>query len=148
MVIWVPDRVRTTAVLYWTAAIALTVFGFIDLIAVGFPFLVLGLALLALGRNRHRRTVFWPGVVGVLAFLVAAILLAPLWCVTTSPPVNAFSPLVDRTECANLVGIDYSGLGNYRPPYVPALVAGFGAAFAAAALTWVLVARRHARGTP
>jgi len=51
---------------------------------------------------------------------VTYVLLAPLSCTS----IASSGPLPSRTECTNVLGIDYSGSGSYDPPLLPALLAG------------------------
>ena len=133
-----PDSKKARAIGYWSFATALTVFGLVDLIAIGLPFLILGLTLLSVGPVRHRQRVFRPAVAAALAFIVVGFLFVPLGCSSSGT-----LPVTDggaRTTCANVLGIDYSGPSPYTPPLAPALLAGA----VAGVLTWV-AARRWIR---
>ena len=46
--------------MYWIAAVTLVVLGFLGAFSIGGPFLMLGVAMLALGPFRHRPRIFWP----------------------------------------------------------------------------------------
>ncbi len=141
------SRGRTGGVAYWACAIALTVFGFVDLLAIGAPLFVLGVTLLLVGRFRHRPPVFWPVVVGVLVFIAAFILVTPLGCTRTAiPTIDSGVVTVDHTICANVLGIDYSGKGDYEPTMLPAFLAGLAAGAGSATVTRRLL-RRSAPGS-
>lgn len=118
-----PD-VRTRAIAYWSLAILLTVFGFIDLIAIGAPFLVLGLTLLVLGRRRHERAVFVPGLAAAIGFIIGTLALLPLGCTASGTGTIAGVLLEGPTRCASLLWFDYVGASPYSPPFLPALIAG------------------------
>lgn len=138
-------RERLGSITYWSVAVVLTAFGFIDLIAIGAPFLALGLALLVLGHRRHERAVFVPGIAVVVGFIVGALLLVPLGC-TSSVTASASGPLATApTRCATALWFDYVGTSPYSPPYLPALLSG---AIAGVASWWVarrIVARHRVR---
>lgn len=133
------DRLR--AVGYWSLAIVLTVFGFIDLIAIGAPFLVLGLALLAFGHRRHERAVFVPGLAGTFGFIVGTLLFVPLGCTASGSGSSAGRLIEGPTRCATALWFDYVGTSPYSPPFLPALTAG-----AVVGITTWLVARRLVTG--
>ena len=118
-----PD-VRSRAVGYWSLAIVLTVVGFIDLIAIGAPFLVLGLALLVLGRRRHERAVFVPGLVAAIGFIGGTLLLLPLGCMGSGTGSSAGLLVEGPTRCTTLLWFDYVGASPYSPPFLPALITG------------------------
>lgn len=115
---------RPWTVGYWSLAILLTVFGFVDLVAIGAPFLVLGLALLLLGRHRHQRAVFMPGLMGAIGFIVGTLLLLPIGCTAPSSGSTGERLIGGPTRCAAALGFDYVGASPYSPPLLPALIAG------------------------
>jgi hypothetical protein len=82
-----------------------------------------------------------PIVAAPWAFTLIYVLLAPLSCTSTSTPSTG--PLLSRTECSNILGIDYSGGGSYDPPLLPALLAGLVAAGLTVAILRRLLARRR-----
>jgi hypothetical protein len=114
---------------YWFLAGALILFGLVDLVAIGLPFLVLGLTLIGVGPFRKRPEVFRPAIAAALAFIAVGFLFVPLGCTTrgTAVPSTAVSPGSEAgglTTCSNALGIDYSGPSPYSPPLLPAFVAG------------------------
>lgn len=129
---------RARAFGYWFLATALTVFGLVDLVAIGLPFLILGLTLLVVGRARHERRVFQPAIAAAVAFIVIGFLLVPLGCTSsaigTTPGAAAAA---GTTTCGNALGIEYAGPSPYTPPLLPALLAGATAAM----LVWVMARR-------
>ena len=58
---------------YWIAALLLVAFGFITGFSIGPPFLLVGLAMLVLGPLRRRPRLYWPPLVGVLAFILGVV---------------------------------------------------------------------------
>jgi hypothetical protein len=122
---------------YWLLAVAL-VLGVVAVFSIGAPFLLLGLALLVLGPLRSNRAVFWPAIAGALGFICAFVLVTPLGCSSTVSPTAGQTrtalQAAQRVECGNIMGIEYSGTGDYRAPLLPALVAGLAGAGAAAAV--------------
>jgi hypothetical protein len=114
------NRGHVLAAAYWAAAIVLIGFGALAIFSVGFPFLLLGVVMAVLWPLRARRELFFPLLAGTLGFIVAAVLASPLGCTTSV----GFGEGPSRTECANLLGIEYTGIGAYDPPRWPALVAG------------------------
>jgi hypothetical protein len=140
---------RTASVAYWSVAVSFTVFGFLDLIAIGAPFFLTGLAMIAVGRHRHDPAVLWPALTGVWAFVLGYALTAPLGC-TTSPGGAASGSgsgvTFAHTWCTNVLGLDYSGGAGYRPPLLPAFLAGIGLGLAVAlTVRWVLSRRAPVR---
>ena len=127
---------------YWMAALLLVAFGFVTGFSIGAPFFLVGLAMLALGPVRRRPRLFWPPLVGVLAFIVGVILFTPLSCVATEGVGQ-----VSSTVCAGILGPTWSGPGLYNPPpqaFALALRAGAMAGVAAAIVTLAALAwRRH-----
>jgi hypothetical protein len=132
--------VRTVA--YWALVAVLATVGLLGVLTIGAPFLLLGVVLAVVGPHRHRRAVFWPVVVGVVAFVGGFVLIAPVGCTATSHASSAGASTGGQTTCTNVVGIDYSGVGLYRPSLIPALLAGLASCAVAAALTGLLVRRR------
>jgi hypothetical protein len=124
-------------------AVAFTVFGFLDLIAIGAPFFLTGVAMLAAGRWRRDPGVLWPALVGAWSFVIGYVLVAPLGCTSTASSVLPGAPSVQHTTCANLLGIDYSGSGIYNPSLVPAVFVGFAAAGIGSVVTRRLLRRRR-----
>ena len=88
------------AVAYSGAAIVCLAFGLLGLASIGFPLLLVGIVLLAVGPVRRRRDVLWPPLVAVVVATVIYILLVPTTC-------SAVPEVVDR--CENLVGFDLPG---------------------------------------
>jgi len=105
---------RRHQILVWV----LVVFGFITGFSIGIPFLLLGLLLAALSPFRANLKVFWPTILAYVAFIGALILASPVRCSQTVSDLNS----IGRTTCTSLVGIDYSGAGNYNPSHLPALI--------------------------
>jgi hypothetical protein len=133
---------RARGVGYWALAIALTVVGFVDLVAIGAPFFLTGLALIAVGPSRHRPEVLWPALASVWTLVVGYVLFGPLGCTTSGgAPAEAAGPALERTTCTNVLGIDYSGGVGYSPSLMPALLAGVALAVVAAIVVRRLVRR-------
>jgi hypothetical protein len=133
---------RWRAAGYWSLAILLTVFGFVDLIAIGAPFLVLGLALLVLGRRRHERTVFVPGLAGTIGLIAGSLLLLPLGCTSSATGSSAGILAEGPTRCGTALWFDYVGASHYSPPFAPALIAGALLGIASWFVASRLIARR------
>ena len=108
------------SVVYWMLVVALIAFGFLGLLSIGFPFLLLGITLAILSQRRHETGVIASGVAAVVGFTLGYILVAPLSCTTSGAGPGS----VSRTVCANVLGINYSGVGPYNPSLVPGLLAG------------------------
>ena len=130
---------------YWTAALLLVVFGFLTGFSIGPPFLLVGLAMLVLGPLRRWPRLFWPSLVGVLAFNLGVILVVPIYCTATAEVGG-----VAQTVCSSILGPTWSGSGLYNPP-PEAFTLGLGvgpAAAAAAAIatfTWLTLRRGRER---
>jgi hypothetical protein len=143
--------------MYWFAVVGLSLLGLVGVSSYGAPLLVIGLALLVVFPWRTRRTVVWSTVAGSIAAVAAYVLLAPLGCTSTAVQVARFpadraacvtipgssphtgacltpaanaadKPALTRTQCTNVLGIDYSGVGAYRANLVPALAASIAVA--------------------
>jgi hypothetical protein len=129
---------------YWAGAILLVGFGFLALFSIGAPFLLTGLAMMVVSPWRTRGEVLWPTLVGVWAFVLGFVLVAPLGCTSTAMAVTAGSPAAEsHTTCTNILGIDYSGTGIYNPSLAPAVFAGMAAGAGGALATRFLL--RHRR---
>ena len=129
---------------YWFAALLLVAFGFIAGFSIGPPFLLVGLAMLVLGPLRRRPRLFWPPLVGVLAFILGFSLVVPLSCTATAEVGQ-----VSQTVCASLLGSSWSGTGIYNPPpeaYASAFRVGVAAALGTAIVTLVALTLRRHRG--
>lgn len=136
-------RPRGGAILYWTGAVVLTVFGFLAIFSIGAPFFLTGVAMLAVGRWRSNPAVVWPALVGVWLLVIAYVLVGPGSCTGTARAVISGSPpSVGRVTCTNPLGIDYAGTGNYSPSLLPGFLAGLAAGIIGALLTRRLLDRR------
>jgi hypothetical protein len=118
----------------------LVVFGFITGFSIGIPFLLLGLLLAALSPFRANPQVFWPTILAYVAFIGGLILVSPISCSESASDQGS----AGTTVCSNLIGIDYSGTGNYNPSRLPALIAALIGAVLAGTLAHGLF-RRVAR---
>jgi hypothetical protein len=144
----VPRRSRVGAAAYWAIAVILVGFGYLALFSIGAPFLLTGIALMVVSPWRSRREVLWPALIGVWAFVLGYLLVAPLGCTSRTMAVTAGSPAAaSHTTCTNILGIDYSGTGIYNPSLVPALVAAAAAGAAGALATRFLLRRRRGATT-
>jgi hypothetical protein len=127
---------------YFAIAITLCAFGFVAIFSVGAPFFLSGAVMLVASPWRERRDVLWPVVAAPWAFTVTYILLAPLGCTATGT-AELGGQAVWRTECSNILGINFSGGGSYDPPLLPALLAGLVVAGLTVAGLRRLLARRR-----
>jgi hypothetical protein len=107
--------------LYWIATVGLIGFGFLGMLSIGRPFLLVGLAMLLLGPFRSRPTVFWPPIAATIAWNVGFLAIAPMYC-TATRTVGAGSGVAGEstTVCSSPMGIVYSGPGIYNPSLEPA----------------------------
>ena len=94
--------------------------------SIGRPFLLVGLAMLVLGRLRRRPALFWPPLVAVIAYNLGWWAVAPLSCSATQ---TVGGP--STTVCSSLIGVRYSGPGNHNPSLEPANQVGLLLAVAA-----------------
>lgn len=130
---------------YWGVAVILVGFGFLALFSIGLPFLLTGTAMMVVSPWRNRPQVLWPALVGVWAFVLGYLLVAPLGCTSTAVAVTAGSPVaVSHTMCTSILGIDYSGTGTYEPSLLPALVVAAAAGAAGVVAARFLLRRRRA----
>jgi hypothetical protein len=111
---------RAGAVVYWTLAVFLIGFGFLGILSIGLPFLLLGITLAILARRRHETGIIASGVAAIVGFTVGYILVAPLSCTLTERSSHPDA----HTVCTSLLGINYLGGGIYNPSLLPALIAG------------------------
>ncbi len=123
-------------------------FGVLGILSIGLPFLVLGLALLVLTPSRNAPERFWPPLVGIAAFFLGFLLVAPLGC-TTSAVARATGGLAPapqaHTVCTNAIGLHYAEGAGYNPSLVPALVAGLLFAVAGWSVSRLLIVRLGGR---
>jgi hypothetical protein len=143
-----PRRNRVGTAAYWGVVVVLVGFGYFALFSIGAPFLLTGIAMIVVSPWRNRREVLWPALVGVWAFVLGYLLVAPLGCTSKTMAVTAGSPAAaSHTTCTNILGIDYSGTGIYNPSLVPALVVAAAAGAAGALATRFLLRRRRVSTT-
>ena len=138
---------RAGAVAYWALVVFLIGFGFLGLLSVGLPFLLLGITLAILWPRRHETGVIAAGVAAIVGFTLGYILVAPLGCTTSGGGTNA----VSHTVCSNILGINYSGTGIYNPSLLPGVIVGLVMAVLFANVTlWLArrIATRHAPPPP
>jgi hypothetical protein len=130
---------------YWALVAGLVGFGIFDLIAIGLPFLLLGVALAILWPFRDRPWLFWPPLGAIPALVAGYVLVGPVGCSTTAVLSSYGRGIPARTVCTNVLGLDYSGGPHYSPSLVPGLLAGL----VVAAMVWALarfaIRRRPAR---
>jgi hypothetical protein len=124
-------------VLYWLLTGALIGFGVIAILSIGFPFLLLGLILIAVGANRLGGAGLWALLVG-FGGLPAAILM---WDITSAPwacasPIGSALPNVNYYTC---VDTPFGLLTSYH-----VMAFGFGV-IALAGLAWPLLHQRWVR---
>ena len=130
---------------YWGVAVFLVGFGYLAVLGIGAPFLLTGITMMVVSPWRGRPQVLWPALVGVWAFVLGYVLVAPLGCTSTAIAVTVGSPAaMSHTTCTNILGIGYSGTGIYNPSLVPAVLAGVTAGTAGAVATRILLRRRRA----
>ena len=126
--------------LYWLLTGALVGFGYIAILSIGFPFLVLGLILLPVGAIRLGGRGLWAGLVG-LGGLPALILL---WDVTSAP--WACLPGTGELSLPNVHNY-YACVDTFagRLTTYHVLAFGFGL-IALAGLAWPLLSRAWRQG--
>jgi hypothetical protein len=131
---------------YWIVAVALIVFGFITGFSIGQPFLVVGLVMLGLGPVRNRPLVFWPPLLGVIAFYVVYLAIAPFQCIASS---GLDSNGIDQTStvCTSLIGLRYGGGGIVNPSLAPAIAVGLVAGVLVGLLTFAVLRWKRRTGT-
>ncbi len=141
-----------SASLYWLFVALLLAFGFVSILSIGAPFLLLGVTLALLAPYRNKPGVFWPWVAGVLGFITAYVLVTPMFCTTeasvlTRPGSRApGATYAARTTCTSPLGMSYSGAVPYEPPQWPALLAAFGLSAGAASAARFALKRRDRPG--
>ena len=128
---------------YWILALLVTTFGFVTGFSIGQPILLLGLALLVLGRWRRNARVFWPVILGVVGFDLGFVLTAPWTCTATSFDLG---PSV--VECRGALGSARLPAGVMNPSLEPAVRAGLASAFVVGAATAVIQSLLARSGRP
>lgn len=126
---------RAWQILYWLIGGVLMGFGIIGILSIGFPFLLLGIGLVAFGIARFWIRDLWAAVMG---FGAAPALI--LWhAIVTAPPPCPPGGLVVHGGTASC---------GYMPPSYTEMAIFFGAVALAGALwpllAWSLHRRRHA----
>jgi hypothetical protein len=127
--------------MYWVGTAIILVIGFLSL-SVGLPLITIGLALVVLAPLLARREIYWSVLSGVIAFNVVYIGLAPGGCTTYT---GSEPELFGRIGCENFLGLDYSGYGDYAPPFLLALGAGLLAGLVVWLIVYALFRRRRSR---
>ena len=136
---------RAGAVAYWALVIFLIGFGFLGILSIGLPLLLLGITLAILSQRRHETAVIAAGVAAIFGFTLGYILVAPLTCTMTERVTLGGTHSGGRTVCSNILGLNYSGRGICNPSLLPALIAGIVVAvLLASGARWL--ARRIASG--
>jgi hypothetical protein len=130
---------------YWIVAAVLVVFGFITGFTIGQPFLVVGLVMLGLGPVRNRPLVFWPPLLGVIAYNVVYMAIAPFSCTSGFLLDSNGVGTATATVCTSLIGLRYGGEGVVNPSLLPAVVVGLVAGVLVGLLTFAVL--RSRRGT-
>lgn len=106
---------QTRRILYWALAGALMGFGYIGILSIGFPFLLLGLGLVIFGLIRRWLNGLWAFLIGFgglpALILVLDIITAPPPCppgeITLPPGVHSFTcsgPLGNYVTLAIIFG--------------------------------------------
>jgi hypothetical protein len=131
------DRLPMWERLFMPLAMLFTLFGVVAMFSIGLPFVILGLGMIALWPLRSRRNVFTSLVLGLFAFVLVGVLVAPGGCTATATA----SGTGGAVTCTNLLGIDYAGTVPYSAPLWPALLAGAGADALVTAVTLVSLER-------
>lgn len=65
---------------YWITTFGLIAFGFVAMLSIGRPFLLVGLGLLLLRPLRSHPAAFWPPLAAVIAWNVGYLAIAPMSC--------------------------------------------------------------------
>jgi hypothetical protein len=130
---------------YWIVAVALIVFGLITGFSIGQPFLLVGLVMLGLGPVRTRPLVFWPPLLGVIAYNVVYMAIAPFSCTSGFLLDSNGVGTATATVCTSLIGLRYGGEGVVNPSLLPAVVVGLVAGVLVGLLTFAVL--RSRRGT-
>ena len=111
---------RAGAIAYWALTVFLIGFGFLGILSIGLPFLLLGIMLAILARRRHLTGVGVAGVAAIFGFTLGYILIVPMNCTMTESSNHPGA----HTVCSNILGINYSGGGIYNPSLLPGVIAG------------------------
>jgi hypothetical protein len=93
--------------------------------------------MLLLGPFRRRPQILWPPVLAVVAYNLTYFAVAPFSCTASS--LNGAAP---TTVCSSLIGIRYTGEGNYNPSLLPAILVGVAVAALTAIASFVLLKTR------
>ena len=110
---------RVGAIAYWAVTVFLIGFGFLGILSIGLPFLLLGIMLAILSRRRHETGVIAAGVAAIVGFTLGYLLIVPGVCTSTQLSSQAAS----HTVCTNILGINYSGASGYDPGLLPGVIA-------------------------
>ena len=118
----VPEATRgSLGAFYWITTVSLIGFGFLGMLSIGRPFLMVGLAMLLLSPFRAHPMVFWPPIAAIVAWNVGYFAIVPMTCITTQTVGDAsIGSGESTTVCSSLTGIAYSGSGLYNPSLEPA----------------------------
>ncbi len=111
---------RAGAIAYWALVVFLIGFGFLGILSIGPPFLLLGITLAILARRRHETGVIAAGIAAIVGFTLGYVLVVPGVCTST----QSSSQAVSNTVCTNILGIKYSSPGSYDPSLLPGVIAG------------------------
>jgi hypothetical protein len=133
---------------YWAASVALIAFGTLGLMTIGLPFLMIGVAMLLLGRVRHRAIIYWPIMAGLIGSNIAFWLTIPFYCSASSTVVGGSS----AATCSSLIGIPWpdDATGMNVTPAAFGIVSSFaivvGIVTAVVVLSWLWIDRERTAG--
>jgi hypothetical protein len=130
---------------YWTVAVVLIAYGIAGAMTIGRPFFLIGLAMLVLGPVRHRPRVFWPPLLGLVAYNIAFWTITPFYCSATSVVGGP-----STTTCSSLIGIpwpaDSSGVADPGAAFVITNLVGVVVGIAVFAAVLFRLSRSRAEG--
>jgi len=132
---------------YWTTSLILVAFGIAGALSIGRPFFLVGVAMLVLGRVRHRPRIFWPPLLSLVAYNVVFWTISPLYCSAGSSPGG-----VSTTTCSSLIGIpwpaDAGGVADPGAVFVIANGVGVAVGIAVFVAVFVRLSQRGAARAP
>ena len=129
---------------YWGVVVAVIAAGVVAWASFGQILVLFGVLLAALAPIRRDPPAFWPLAAGLLVFLAAYVLSAPVNCRTGAIASSQGHQMPSRF-CESVIGIDYEREGTEDPSSLPAFAAALGAGLVAAVVARVAYRRRVRR---
>jgi hypothetical protein len=132
---------RNLAALYWLTVAGVLVAGAVFWSRFGQFLVLVAILMVLIAPLRARPSSFLPLFAGLVVFVAAYLVTAPIQC-RTGAEAEVGGPQRPARFCDSVVGVEYQAIGEEDPSSFPAFGASFGAGLIVAAGAWLLLRRR------